>query len=60
MFIQPSAYVCLGKVLVKVTCNFMCFSIRLGQASNHIAALLFYIEHHANDPELPTKISKTS
>ena len=38
----------------------MPFPFRLGQACNHIAALLFYIEHHANDPELPTEISKTS
>ena len=33
---------------------------RLGQACNHIAALLFYIEHHAHDAELPTEKSKTS
>ena len=38
----------------------MFFPFRLGQACNHIAALLFYIEHHANDPELPAEISKTS
>ena len=38
----------------------MLFSFRLGQACSHIAALLFYIEHHANDPELPSEVSKTS
>jgi len=32
----------------------------LGQACNHIAALLFYIEHHAHDDELPTEKSQTS
>ena len=35
-----------------------CF--RLGQACNHIAALLFFIENHANNPELPSEVSKTS
>ena len=38
----------------------MLFSFRLGQACNHVAALLFYIEHHANDSELPSEVSKTS
>ena len=33
---------------------------RLGQACNHIAALLFFIEHHAGDERLPTELSKTS
>ena len=33
---------------------------RLGQACNHIAALLFFIEHHVDDEYLPTEISKTS
>ena len=33
---------------------------RLGQACNHIAALLFFIEHHASNPELPSEVSKTS
>ena len=33
---------------------------RLGQACNHIAALLFFIEHHANNLELPSEVSKTS
>ena len=27
------------------------FSYRLGQACNHVAALLFYIEYHAKDVE---------
>ena len=31
-----------------------------GQACNHIAALLFFIEHHVKDEILPTEISKTS
>jgi len=33
---------------------------RLGQACNHIAALLFYIHHHASEQELPVEVSKTS
>ena len=33
---------------------------RLGQACNHIAALLFYVEYHAKDDELPTDKSITS
>ena len=33
---------------------------RLGQACSHIAVLLFYIENHAHDDELPTDKSKTS
>ena len=33
---------------------------RLGQACNHIAALLFFIEHHVKDKSLLTDISKTS
>jgi len=32
----------------------------LGQACNHVAALLFYIEYHARRDELPTEISRTS
>ena len=36
------------------------FLCRLGQACNHIAALLFFIENHAKDEILPTEISKTS
>ena len=33
---------------------------RLGQSCNHVAALLFYIEHHASHDELPYDLSKTS
>ena len=33
---------------------------RLGQACNHIAALLFFIEHHVDDEDLQTEILKTS
>ena len=33
---------------------------RLGQACNHVAALLFFVEHHAQNNELPTEVSKTS
>ena len=33
---------------------------RLGQACNHIAALLFFIEHHSNAEDLPTEVSKTT
>jgi len=32
---------------------------RLGQACNHIAALLFFIDYHANDIKLPVELSKT-
>ena len=33
---------------------------RLGQACNHIVALLFFIEYHVDNEDLPTEISKTS
>jgi len=33
---------------------------RLGQACNHIAALLFFIDDHVGDNLLPSEISKTS
>lgn len=33
---------------------------RLEQACNHIAGLLFYIEHHSICDELPYDLSKTS
>ena len=36
------------------------FLCSLGQACNHIAALLVYIEYHAHDDELPTEKSRTS
>ena len=36
------------------------FLCSLGQACNHIAALLFYIEYHAHDHQLPTEKSRTS
>ena len=39
--------------------NFDFFN-RLGQVCNHVAALLFYIEYHAEDAELPTDKSITS
>ena len=34
----------------------------LGQACNHVAALLFFIEHHVSTRQdvLPTEVSKTS
>ena len=32
---------------------------RLGQACNHIAAVFFFIDCHANDEELPSELSKT-
>ena len=32
----------------------------MGQACNHVAALLFFIEYHAQDDELPIDQSKTS
>ena len=37
-----------------------CILYRLGEACNHIAALLFFIENHINDEELPSELSKTS
>lgn len=37
-----------------------CILYRLGEACNHIAALLFFIENHVNDEELPLELSKTS
>jgi len=40
--------------------NIFFFSCKLGQACNHVAALLFFIEHHAQSDELPTEVSKTS
>ena len=38
----------------------LCVCYRLGQACNHVAALLFFIEHHAKNDELPSDTSKTS
>lgn len=32
----------------------------MGEACNHIAALLFFVEYHVNDEELPSELSKTS
>jgi len=32
----------------------------LGQTYNHIAALLYYSDHHLSDAELPMEKSKTS
>ena len=45
-------------VLLHVSVYFVHY--RLGQACNHIAALLFFIDYHANDEELPSELSKTS
>jgi len=44
------------------TSHFVVSLNRLGQACNHIAALLFYIEHHCSSKEdtLPTELTKTS
>ena len=41
-------------------CSDLSYACRLGQACNHIAALLFYIDYHSNDADLPTDKSKTS
>ena len=61
MCIQLSTHVCLGKVVSESNVYlYVLFPFRLGQACDHIAAILFYIERNANDPELPTEISKTS
>ena len=43
-----------------VSCYCFCYLIRLGQACNHIAALLFYIHYHASEQKLPEEVSKTS
>ena len=32
----------------------------MGQACNHVAALLYYMEHHVHDDELPTEKSRIS
>ena len=47
---------CSGDVY-SAKCN--CVS-GLGQACNHVAALLFYLEHHSGKAELPVELSKTS
>ena len=39
---------------------YILFLCSLGQAYNHVAALLFYIEYHAHDDDLPAEKSKTS
>ena len=44
-------------ILVNGLCTHLC---RLGQACNHVAALLFFIEGHTHDNELPTEKSRTS
>lgn len=61
MYTQPSPPVYQGKhFTLTVIVLFLYIIFRLGQACNHIAALLFYIEHHAHDAKLPTEKSKTS
>ena len=61
MYTQLSAPVYQGKrFTLTVTVLFLYIIFRLGQACNHIGALLFYIEHHAHNAELPTEKSKTS
>ena len=35
------------------------FLYSLGQVCNHVAALLFFIEHHVHDDKLPIEKSKT-
>ena len=49
-----SGYVCVNIVFHVL----FCYS--LGQACNHVAALLFFIESHVHDDKLPTEKSKTS
>ena len=39
---------------------FITIHCRLGQACNHIAALLFYIEHYTSHDELPYDLLETS
>lgn len=44
-----------------INCYYIIYCIfSLGQACNHIAALLFFIESHAGDEKLPSEVSKTS
>ena len=47
-------------MLSVVTILFIVHLAYLGQACNHIAALLFCIESHAGDEKLPSEVSKTS
>ena len=65
MYIQHNVLVYRGKLIdayvcVLITYCHVSFPYRLGQACSHIAALLFFIEHHAHDDGLPVKKSKTS
>ena len=59
MYTQSSAPVYQGKhFILTVIVLFPYIIFRLGQTCNHIAALLFYIEHHAHDAELSTEKAK--
>ena len=61
MCILLNARVYQGKIYVNVFNVIILFCIySLGQACNHVAAILFYIEYHAHDDELPTDKSRTS
>ena len=68
MFIQANVLVCLGKhsglmLLCMRTNSLFCgyvYVCYFMQACNHIAALLFFIEYHVDDEDLPTEIPKTS
>ena len=44
-----------------ISCYYIVYcTFSLGQACSHIAALLFFIESHADDEKLPSEVSKTS
>ena len=55
-----AVYSIIYSLLFYILTVIMFIFCRSGQACNHIAALLFFIEHHVNDEILPTEISKTS
>ena len=63
MCIQPNATVFLGKLCYYHYHHVLLLVfLSLGQACNHVAALLFFIEHHASTKQdvLATEVSKTS
>ena len=63
MCIQPNATVFLGKLCYYHNHHVLLLVfLSLGQACNHVAALLFFIEHHASTKQdvLATVVSRTS
>ena len=60
MFILQNVHVCQGKIYVNLFKCLYFFLCSLGQACNHVAALLVFIEYHAHDDDLPAEKSRTS